>query len=244
MMYKRHLFASISLVLVLFSCLAETERKAAEAIARLVNARDCRVVHKLSLETVNGIEQDSKKIVVLKIEGVDRYDSVGHPELVTSIAALRYFQWQDAEALREFERVEVEAAGDETSFKKAYSMDELLKVAALEPVVDHHLEVIREEGCMGLNNVLSAVQFSDSAHARFSADLQLMDSLFGVINTAKVVGFRLGNSNAAMQGIVVFAVYIGGERHSGSYLELAIDPSDEQVIAINTFDPWLRDFNR
>lgn len=229
---------SIAIAMLFQSCVGRNEKMAAEAIAGLVNARECRVQHAVLSEAIDGGDLGAKKVVVLNVEGVAQYDSISRKDLVTSLAALRYYQWQAEEELETFDRVEVNASGQLSSFSEAYSMEELSEVASLEPLVDKSLRLVREKGYKGLNEVLESSSLSDSAQAKFSSALERADSLFGAVTVARIVGYRFVEDELASSRLFVFAVFIGNNRNDGSYMELAVNPINQRVVAVDTFQPW------
>jgi len=237
-MLVRYFAICIASTTLFSSCLDRNEKGAAEAIAGLVNARECRVIHAVSFETIQGVKQDRKNLVVLKIEGVAQFDSIQRKDLITSIAALRYYQWQDAGLLDDLDRVEVDVNGKGGFFKSSYTMEELSEAATLELKVDECLQLVRDRGYLGLAYAMDTAYSANSSLTDFSNGLHRMDSLYGSVDVAKVLGFRIVEGDDASMRLLAFGVYVGNGQDGGEYLDLAVNPINQRIVAIDTFEPW------
>jgi hypothetical protein len=221
---------------VIPSCLSQNEHRAEFAIAQLLGAQECKVYHGIETGSINGVSQPSKWTVTLKIKGVDDFDKLKHKEMLTSIAALRYCQWEDMDPTRNYDQVNVEIRSGKNIFSKVYPKQVLDQASILEPVVDSLFRALWEKRMDDLRDLVDA-GISDSALARAGSVIMKTDSTKRTMKGMSVLGFTYNIEDGHTATGILF--YIGMEYgdHTTACFDVGVNSKNRQIIQIDSFDP-------
>lgn len=213
-------------------CVNEQEQKSAEELQKQFSAEDCRIGHGFSADTGKG----SKKTVTLTLEGVADFDQYKNKEYITSIAALKYYQGQNAAALAEYEEIEVKAASGSSSFDKSYPVADMNSVQPALQTVNDFFQLLKEEKVAQVPELVDSRRISDSTMMVIMGGLQTLDSLYGSHAHATVLGFQFNHTTEGNEPVLVcWTEAINGENNATNF-QFYVGRESKKIMYIGVND--------
>ncbi len=228
--------SNLLIALVLFSCVSDNEKIAIDQIKSLYQTEDVEITFGFNAST----SESSNRYISLEIKNSPIVNSEGYNvDYAGSTSAIALFLQLTDDQFEKYDLVKTFIVTDnnnkKTSFEYSFTLDQLKSVQMSYSFLENFLNKLKLDDFEGASEMFSESFFEEISKVDFINSLSSINSEFGSIRKAELVGFELTEAEFRGKEIPVIQVWGINEHERGNttttYL-ISIEDTNIEIVAI------------